>query len=51
MKRLGLLPLLFALTSCSTKELKIELKTELKAELKAELNNQITEYLERDKEF
>ena len=50
-KRLLLLPLLFALTSCSTKELKTELKTEIKNELKAELNNQITEYLEREKEF
>ena len=51
MKRLLLLPLVFALTSCSTKELKTEIKTEIKDELRIELNNQITEYLEREKEF
>ena len=51
MKRLLLLPILIALTSCSTKKLKTELKTEIKDELRIELNNQITEYLEREKEF
>tara|TARA_Y100001968_G_scaffold272004_1_gene263953 strand:- start:409 stop:942 length:534 start_codon:yes stop_codon:yes gene_type:complete len=51
MKRLLLLPLLFALTSCSTKELKNELKTEIKNELKIEQNNQMKEYFDREKEL
>ena len=51
MKRLLLLPLLFSLTSCSTKELKNELKTEIKNELKIEQNNQMKEYLDRGKEM
>ena len=40
MKRLLFLPLLFALTSCSTRELKTELKSELKTELKKEFQKE-----------
>ena len=42
-----LLPLVLALTSCSSKGL----ITELKTEIKDEINNQMKEYLEREKEL